>query len=237
MIKKLASLTIIILSLIGFLNLGSFLDISQNPTKTDLLVCLGGGDYKTRLDKTLEIYNSGLSKSKTILLTGYVNSKHEVNLGIIEDKRVSLIKQKSINNLKYLLIKNLKSTAEEVKYIKKYMLKNKITNVTFISDPPHSKRINILTKLLRIDGDEDFEYKISGANLKNWNKEFYYKDTNNLIYVNSEVIKLLYAIFVYGLLDSIGLAEVFENKYKDKIYETKIYLHNKLNSISFNPSK
>jgi len=43
-----------------FFNLGNFLDITQNPTKTELIVCLGGGLSKNRSDKTIELYNNGL---------------------------------------------------------------------------------------------------------------------------------------------------------------------------------
>ncbi len=39
-----------ILLILFFLNLGNFLDISQEPRKTELIVCLGGGEKNLRIE-------------------------------------------------------------------------------------------------------------------------------------------------------------------------------------------
>lgn len=223
--KSLFFLLFSILLIISFFNLGKFLDITSKPIKTDLLVCLGGGNYKTRIEKTLELYNNKYSKSNTIILTGYVNSKREVQKGIIEDKRISVIKRRDIKNLKYVIKKDLKNTAEEVKYIKYYMIKNKIKTVTFISDPPHSRRILFLTKLIRIDGDENFDYHVSGAYLKNWDKDLYYENKFSRIYSFTELFKLIYVVFTYGFLDKFGLLETFELTFEQEIKKLKMAIH------------
>ena len=56
-----------------FFNLGNFLDITQNPTKTELIVCLGGGLSKNRSDKTIELYNNGFLKTNHIIFTGVLS--------------------------------------------------------------------------------------------------------------------------------------------------------------------
>ena len=72
------TITLIIFFIYSFFNLGNFLDVTQEPSKTDLVVCLGGGDYKTRIKKTVEIYNKNFSNTNTIILTSYANSSNEV---------------------------------------------------------------------------------------------------------------------------------------------------------------
>ena len=54
---KLISLSLLffLFLIYSFLNLGNFLDITQKPTKTDLIVCLGGGIYKNRNEKEFNI--------------------------------------------------------------------------------------------------------------------------------------------------------------------------------------
>jgi len=78
MIKKLLFLFLgIFIFYLGFINIGKFLDATVEPEKTDLLVCLGGGDYKARVKKTLDIYKSGFLQSDTIILTGYDRTKND----------------------------------------------------------------------------------------------------------------------------------------------------------------
>ena len=215
-----------------FLNLGRFLDATSKPSSTDLLVCLGGGDYKTRIQKTMELYEKKYLKTDTIILTGYVNSKHEVQKGIVEDKRITFINN-HYKDINIIINKNLKNTAEEVKFIKSYMIKNKLENVTFISDPAHSKRILLFSDFLNIKGDENLSYKVVAAYDKYWQKYTYYKNKYSLTYALTEFSKILYGIFVYGILENLGLLETFEDSFKEEIKEGKQFIHKKLTSIAF----
>ena len=58
-------LLIIVFFLYLFINLGKILDITTPPTKTDLIVCLGGGISKNRSEKTIELYKNGFLKNIT----------------------------------------------------------------------------------------------------------------------------------------------------------------------------
>ena len=53
-----------ILLVLFFLNLGNFLDISQEPRKAELIVCLGGGEKHVRIKKAISIYQILLLQNK-----------------------------------------------------------------------------------------------------------------------------------------------------------------------------
>ena len=216
---------------IAYLNLGNFLDATSKPAKTDLLVCLGGGDYKIRIEKTLELYSRGFLNSNTIVLTGYVNSQNEVKKGIQEDKRVTVIKNRDFKALHVELNKNLKNTAAEIKYVKKYMISHDLKSVTFITEPPHSRRILIFSKIISVDGDEDLSVNVVGADYKNWNADKYYEDKYAKNYAFSELAKIVYGLFMYGVLEKVGLREWFEMKFQDDLNSSKKMLNQGMNFI------
>jgi uncharacterized SAM-binding protein YcdF (DUF218 family) len=207
----------------SFFNLGKFLDVTQEPSKTELLVCLGGGIYQTRIEKTLELYKKGFLTTNNIILTGYVNNPHEVKKKILEDKRITYIKENAVNNLNIIFEKDLKNTVEEVRFVKNFMKENKIKSVTFISDPAHSRRISLFFEYLTgINGD--FKYKVIGAEDKKWHKENYYKNKYSLNYALTEVAKIFYGFIKYGILEKIGLDKDFESYFDDELKETKIMI-------------
>ena len=211
----------------SFFNLGKFLDVTQEPSKTELLVCLGGGIYKTRIEKTLELYKKGFLTTNNIILTGYVNNPHEVKKKILEDKRITYIKENTVNNLNIIFEKDLKNTVEEVRFVKNFMKENNIKNVTFISDPAHSRRISLFFEYLTgINGD--FKYKVVGTEDKNWDKKNYYENKYSLNYALTEVAKLIYGFIKYGILEKLGLDKDFENYFDDELKEAKIMIQKNL---------
>lgn len=226
------TVTIVLLFVYAYLNLGNFLDATSSPKKTDLLVCLGGGNYKIRIEKTLDVYDKDLVNSSTIVLTGYVNSNSEVKRGIIEDKRVSYIKNNTKSNIHLVLNKDLENTAKEIIYVKKYMLQNNYKSVTFITEPPHSRRILLFFSMLSVSGDENLTVTIVGADYKNWNKKSYYEDKYAKNYAFTETIKILYGLVTYGVLDKVGLLKWFEETFKDDIQDSKKSITKGMNFIS-----
>ena len=207
----------------SFFNLGKFLDVTQEPSKTELLVCLGGGIYQTRIEKTLELYKNDFLTTNNIILTGYVNNPHEVKKKIIEDKRITYIKEKTSNDLNIIFEKDLKNTVEEVRFVKNFMKENNIKSVTFISDPAHSRRISLFFEYLTgINGD--FKYTVVGAEDKKWDEENYYKTKYSLNYSLTEVAKIFYGFIKYGILEKFGLDKDFENYFDDGLKEAKIMI-------------
>lgn len=76
----------IIFSIFVFFNLGNFLDATEKPSQSDLLVCLGGGDHMNRTRKSAELIESNLVKSNTIILTSFVKSIVDKQKEIYDDK-------------------------------------------------------------------------------------------------------------------------------------------------------
>jgi len=191
-------LFLLLLGILIFFNLGKIVDATTKPKKVDLLVCLGGGDFKNRVQKTKELLKDGFLNSDTIIFTNPVK---------IDD----------ISDINFVQPKGLKNTYEEVTYVKKYMKKHGLKTATFISEAPHSRRILLFTKFF---GEGDFEFSVVGSEFE-WDAENYYKYPHMRAYVFSEVTKLFYNLFLYGVLDSVGLKESFESYFKDDLKNGK----------------
>ena len=102
-----------------------------------------------------------------------------------------------------------------------------VKNVTFISDPAHSRRISLFFEYLTgINGD--FKYKVVGTEDKNWDKKNYYENKYSLNYALTEVAKLIYGFIKYGILEKLGLDKDFENYFDDELKEAKIMIQKNL---------
>ncbi len=103
---------LIVSSLYIFFNLGNLLDATSNPKETDLIICLGGGNYENRGKKSLELYEKDFVKTNTIIFTGYTNIKDFKGANIVVNR-------------------NLQNTYEEVIFVKNYMKENGLKSATF----------------------------------------------------------------------------------------------------------
>jgi len=133
--------TYIILIVSILFNLGRFLDVTDDVKHVDILVYLGGG-FKERIEKTLELYKKGYSRSSKIIFTGQKNYRVSKKNCLLESKKKFFINNKIEE--KNLIYKKLGNTSEEVKYVKSYMELNDFKSVIFITDPPHARRVKIL---------------------------------------------------------------------------------------------
>jgi len=191
---------------VGYINLGNFLDITDKPNNTELLVCLGGGNHKKRVDKTYEIYKNGFLKGSTIIFTGV--------------KKID----KKFDKVNIVINNEVTNTMEEVLFVKNYIKKHSINSVTFITEAPHSKRVKIFWENFGIDRSNT-NFSVVASELKSWDSNTYYKNKFAKHYAFLEIKKLLYNFFVYGVLEKLGLKESFINKYQDKITQTKSNLY------------
>ncbi len=106
-----------ILLVLFFLNLGNFLDISQEPKKAELIVCLGGGEKNLRIKKALSIYK----EDNLLLITGGTDFTKKDPM---KDARISYLEK--YPNIKYEYNPSLVNTADELLYIKKTMKKKQL---------------------------------------------------------------------------------------------------------------
>jgi len=205
---KLLTFLIIFISffIYAFFNLGRFLDVTVSPTKVALIVCLGGGDHQKRVEKTIELYKNGYLKSDTIIFTGV--------------KEVKNINNKFDKNVNIIINSNLKNTMEEIKYIKNYMLKQNLSSALIVTEAPHSKRIILFSKIIS-NNNKKLSINVVASEFKKWDSKSYYKNKEARQYAFSEVIKIVYYSFVYGLLEKMGLIDKYNQYFYENIKESK----------------
>ncbi len=179
-----------------FTNLGEFLDITEEPKKTDVIVYLGGGE-RERMEKALELYKLGYSKTDKLIftssLTFYIDNKTVI------DKKVYFTEHGIIeHNLVHA--KKVKNTMEEVLFVKNYMLRHNLKSVIFVSDPPHSRRIIFLAQSIADYKKSGLSCSVVGSDVNWWDKKHYCRQRKAIAMTVSELIKLPYNYFVYGIL-------------------------------------
>jgi len=179
-----------------FINLGEFLDITEEPKKTDVIVYLGGGGYE-RMGKALELYKLGYSKTDKLIftssLTFYIDKKTVI------DKKVYFTEHGILEH-NLIHAKKVKNTMEEVLFVKNYMLRHDLKNVIFVSDPPHSRRIIFLAQSIAEYKKSGLSCSVVSSDVNWWNKKYYYKKRKAIAMTISELIKLPYNYFLYGIL-------------------------------------
>ena len=177
---KLISLSLLffLFLIYSFLNLGNFLDITQKPTKTDLIICLGGGISKNRTEKTIELYKNGYLKTNYIIFTGTPSLNKNITKSF--DENINIITNGKVKN-----------TMEEILYIKEFIKEKNLKSVTFITEAPHSRRIQIFWENFG-DKLDDVSFSVVASQFDDWDSSTYYKNENSLKYAFSETTKLIY---------------------------------------------
>lgn len=167
-----------------FFNLGKWIDVTQEPAKSDIIVCLGGGTIE-RVKKSLELFEDGYSDKDVFLLLGeswynqpYI-AKHYSKLPIVIDE-------------------SPKNTREEILYIKEYMRINGYKSALIVTDPPHSRRVAFLMSLHLKESNENVQFRIIGSDVPWWNKEYYYHDKRAITFVKNESLRIIYRFITYG---------------------------------------
>lgn len=188
-------------------NLGNYLDITENPKKSDLIIVLGG-DGDARIIKGLELYVNGYSKSNKIIITG-TDVPNSVDSWKYSKVNFLLENNISRNNIVHITSENISNTMEELIEIKKYLLVNKIKDVIIISHPSHSKRIKILANYIANYKDSGINISfVSAYNTKKWNKKgsyktiiwnkrYYFLNLNSIELVIYETMKIFYNLIKY----------------------------------------
>lgn len=174
--------------------------MTEKPLTSDLVACMGGGDIE-RAQKSVWLYKQGYSKQNILILTGNTDD-YMVYIG------------KHAPKLKLIQHPKIKNTAEEVRFIKKYMAEHHYESVIIVSDPPHTRRIKILTNLISVKGDEKFTYVFVGSGVAWWHRSKYYQNRSALSFALGEVLKIPYTYFYYGLMVKLGI------KWDESEYET-----------------
>lgn len=169
-----AFVTISLLLLFAGLNLGKWIDVTEEPVKSDIIVCLGGGTIE-RVKKSIELLEEGYVEKNTFLLIGesWYNQPYL---------------KKNYPNLPVVIDESPKNTREEVLFIKKYMKARGYKNALIVTDPPHSGRVELLTS----EGDEKMTFRVIGSDVKWWDATQYYENGRARSFVWHEVLKMIF---------------------------------------------
>ncbi len=178
------------------INLGELLDITEAPKKTDVIVYLGGSGSE-RMEKALELYKLGYSKTGKMIFTGssslYINKKKKIGMY----KKVYFTEH-GISEQNLVHAPKTRNTMEEVLFVKNYMLRHNLKSVIFVSDPPHSRRIIFLAQSIANYEEANLSCSVVGSDVSWWDKKHYYRQSKAIAFVASELIKLPYNYLVYG---------------------------------------
>ncbi len=180
---ELAFATLFLLLPFVFLNLGKWMDVTEKPVKSDIIVCLGGGTID-RVKKSIEILNAGYAQENVFLLLGESN----YNQPYI---------RKNYPKLPIVIEERPKKTSEEIRFIKKYMKKNGYKSALIVTDPPHTRRASLLISLISIEGDNDMTFIMVGSDVPWWDRERYWDNKKARNFVKHEIIRTLGSFFVY----------------------------------------
>ena len=212
----------------GF-NAGKILDISQNPQKSDIIVVLGGDWLGFRVKKALALYKDGFSKKIKIVIN---DCQH---IFLKESERVYR------SELSYLMshgieAKNIATpgicgnTMDEIEWIKRYMLEHKHRSLIIVTDPPHTRRVRMLTKIAGYE-ESGINAIFVGADVPWWNRTKYYEDMQALRYVAFETIKIPFNYLAYEIIEKLGLKPIVSKYFQGTFLHMKKEITDLLNSL------
>ncbi|MDQ7047431.1 MAG: YdcF family protein [Sulfurovum sp.] len=171
----------------SFLNMGKWMDVTEEPIKSDMIVCLGGGTIE-RVKKSIELLEEGYIEKQIFLLLG----ESWYNQPYIK---------KNYPNLPVIIDESPKNTKEEVLYIKQYMQKHGYQSALIVTDPPHSGRVSLLTSLISLKGDEKMTFVMISSDVLWWDAKNYYKSERARSSVMYESVKMLYHFVFERFMD------------------------------------
>ena len=204
-----------------FLNLGNFIDVTEEPKQADIIVSLGGDYSGCRLKKAVSIYKDGISKSRIFIYTG--TDTTESSFEDVSSRKQYLLNQNiKKENIVHISKKLITNTMEEVLFIKKYMLHNNYKSVLFVSHPQHSRRIFSLANLIADYKGAGLSLSIASCNPGWWEKNRYYTNQISFLVTMQEIEKLFYNLLKYSP-PLIGFTSYKENN-KDALWEKFIGL-------------
>ena len=161
------------------LNYGKWIDATEKPVKSDIIVCLGGGTYQ-RVIKSKELLDAGYAQENFVLLVGEAG---------YNDRYV----KKNFPELPTVIDERPRNTAEEIRFIKQYMKKHNYDSALIVTDPTHARRVSLLCSLIP-SGDVKQNFHIVGSGVKWWSRECYWCSKRSRELIKSETLRILYTL-------------------------------------------
>lgn len=181
--KKLTAVLLffLLVATLVVLDAGRFVDVTQTPRKSDIIVCLGGGTT-ARVDKSMQLLAAGYASRKTVLVMGESWYNHPYI-------------QKYYSDVNIVIDEHPKDTVQELLAVKKYMLENALDSAVIVTDPPHSGRVRLLLSLLEDESDRGLRFTVVGSNVAWWDKAHYYRNAKARKVVLHELGGIAYALY------------------------------------------
>ena len=183
--------TVVFFILLGFLPifsvgyLGNFLDVTEPPKQSDIIVCLGGGTVE-RVEHSINLYKQGYSRGDKLLLIGEL----WYNLPYVK---------KNYPYLNIIIDETPQNTAQEIVFIKRYMQKHHYKSAIIVTDPPHTRRVKQLVSLLVTKEDKTLRFVYVGSNVAWWNKKQYFENDKAFLFAQNEIVRVVYNFIHYRL--------------------------------------
>ena len=197
--RKSLLMSTLLLFAVGVVLLGVFMNASQKPQPSDLIVSLGGGDG-SRIRHALKLYHSGYSTKGIFLYTGREIVNPALKPPLRFEKRVFL-QTHGIPAEKIIYVPRgvIVNTAEELFFLKDFMQKHGYKSALIVSSPYHTRRIRALADY--IVGFEKAGLRLSVTGYKPAIDPLFYlfhEETRNRVWLEFE--KMLYNLLKYSPL-------------------------------------
>ncbi len=127
----------------SIMNLGRFLNITQEPEPSDVVACLSGCN-KYRMAKMVELYRQGYVKRGIIILTSPEPLDEETQSNAYCAKNITLLCKEHIVAKSILCTDQISNTMQELLAVKKYLLGHHFSSALIVTDPPITRRAGFL---------------------------------------------------------------------------------------------
>lgn len=87
----------------------------------------------------------------------------------------------------------------EIMYLDALMLKNNYSSVLIVTDPPHTRRVDLMIKEFTRNLHDN--YTLVSSNAQWWNKNLYFTNFKSIKFVCSELVKIVYNSVKYSLFE------------------------------------
>ena len=162
------------------------MDATQEPVKSDIVFCLGGGTID-RVKKSIALLKEGYSEKFLLLGESWYNQPYI---------------KKNYPELPVTIDESPKNTEEEVLFIKRYMKAHGHKSALIVTDPPHTRRVKVLASHLL--EDDNITFRMIGSDVAWWDARNYYRNEKAFHFALNELFKIPYTYVYYGLLEKIG---------------------------------
>lgn len=173
---------LLLLFVIFFFSLGVIFDKTKEPIKSDVIVSLGESGSEQRIIKSIELYKQGFSNK--VIITGAPTHEY--------DYRTALLVK---NNISFIVKKDTPNTIAEVKFLKEYLLQNKLKTALIVSDVPHSRRIMFFVDAYKFK-EAGLDVRVVATDVDWWSNLFLY-DIHGTEFLFSEIVKYSYYNYLY----------------------------------------